>query len=310
MSNTLVDQYIEDTFPGLLHSSGEELPESGKANIYDGNGNKSAISVGRENNGVGVTGELTVTGNLKNKFTTYPTTDPTPNDLIVADKANPTNLKFLSLKDLLTLLGGLVDDGTYENPTIVFENGILTQITSNPLDETVEERGIISFTDPGRHTFTVPSGVRSLKFYVTGGGGTGGKVCGGSGATAIGYLRVTPGQVLSLTIGSGGGSARNTAGLESKLTYNGADIVIAGGGSGAYNYYGTATTNDVFGIIMGTVLINGGEGKIDTDEGGDEESIGAASYWGSSPAYGGGGGSHGNYPQGSYGANGVVVFEW
>lgn len=50
-TNTLLDQYIDDTFPGVLHASGAELPATGQQAIYDGAGNKTSISIGREGQG-------------------------------------------------------------------------------------------------------------------------------------------------------------------------------------------------------------------------------------------------------------------
>ena len=49
---------------------------------------------------------------------------------------------------------------------------------------------------------------------------------------------------------------------------------------------------------------------MDTDDKGDEESLGASSYWGSSPAPGGGQGAHGAEAFGAVPGNGIVMFEW
>ena len=62
------------------------------------------------------------------------------------------------------------------------------------------------------------------------------------------------------------------------------------------------------------VILPGGCGGIDTSgrtsgPTGVEESEGAASYWGSSPAPGAGSGAHKGHTQGSAG-DGFVMFEW
>jgi hypothetical protein len=62
--NSLAEQYIADTFDGLLHVGGSPLPISGRVTVYDGSGNTSALSIGKGSNGVTVTGELQVTNNL------------------------------------------------------------------------------------------------------------------------------------------------------------------------------------------------------------------------------------------------------
>ena len=57
-SKSLTNTNVSETYVGVLHAEGAPLPASGKADIYDGFGNKSALQVGRDGNGVEVTGEL------------------------------------------------------------------------------------------------------------------------------------------------------------------------------------------------------------------------------------------------------------
>lgn len=110
MSQDYNDQYVADTFQGLLHSDGE-LASDVISNIYDGNGNQSDISIGRLGKGVTVHTNLTTanasisgdlvsgtvtTGTLvsdtfKNGKLTYPTTAST-NQVLVA--TSPTETKF------------------------------------------------------------------------------------------------------------------------------------------------------------------------------------------------------------------------
>lgn len=56
----LTDQYIKDTYQGILHAQG--LPLSGTpSTLYDGAGNRSALSVGRAGFGASINGTLTAT---------------------------------------------------------------------------------------------------------------------------------------------------------------------------------------------------------------------------------------------------------
>jgi len=62
---TLTNTKIKDTYDGLLKTSNNNnLPATGQANIEDGLGNASAISIGQANNGLDVTGNITVSGTV------------------------------------------------------------------------------------------------------------------------------------------------------------------------------------------------------------------------------------------------------
>jgi hypothetical protein len=123
----------------------------------------------------------------------------------------------------------------------------------------------------GTTTFTVPSDVSKVFFEIVGGGaGAGGSFVpvsagtsfggggGGGGGFAKGYLYVTPGEVLTLTVGGSGGPGTNsattpTAGTAGSTTSisSGATVLISvfGGSSG-----GAATsTSSGFGGASGTV---------------------------------------------------------
>ena len=60
--STLTGKKIKDTYDGLLKTSDQlEIPASGQVNLEDGLGNSTAMTLGRANNGVSVTGNLTAT---------------------------------------------------------------------------------------------------------------------------------------------------------------------------------------------------------------------------------------------------------
>jgi hypothetical protein len=71
---------------------------------------------------------------------------------------------------------------------------------------------------------------------------------------------------------------------------------------------GTVDTSNAF--ILNGYVIKGGSGKMDTNDPGDEESIGGSSFFGNSPAPGGGQGAHGSNALGPPPSNGVVILEW
>lgn len=62
--SSLFNQYISNTYTGVLHAGGTAIPESERVDIFDGEGNKTSLSLGRENNGLNVTGPSNFTGNM------------------------------------------------------------------------------------------------------------------------------------------------------------------------------------------------------------------------------------------------------
>ena len=50
MPSNLTDNYVANTYKGVLHVNGEELPADAKVQVYDGAGNETAIKIG--NNGI------------------------------------------------------------------------------------------------------------------------------------------------------------------------------------------------------------------------------------------------------------------
>lgn len=134
------------------------------------------------------------------------------------------------------------------------------------------------FTSSG--TFTVPSGVTSVRVSMCGGGGAGGYNSGGSSGTWRGGggaggsvleepVAVTPGSTISITIGSGGNGAvsPSTSGTASSF---GSHITCGGGGS---------TTNSSGGI-RGSVT------GASRNFSGDGYGAGSSSYWKQSGAGG------------------------
>lgn len=71
--STLLGEKIKDTYFGLIKTTDNaELPLSGVQTIGDGTGNLSSLSVGRENNGIVVSGNIVASGAISGR---YPSTD-------------------------------------------------------------------------------------------------------------------------------------------------------------------------------------------------------------------------------------------
>lgn len=104
----------------------------------------------------------------------------------------------------------------------------------------------------GSSTWTVPDGVNYIDFCLVAGGGGGGcgTADGGGGGGAGGVIKmtgvaVTPGWVLSYSVGAGGAGQRISHGIKgtgTRLTINGTTYTASGGGFGAgepiYDDYG------------------------------------------------------------------------
>lgn len=186
----------------------------------------------------------------------------------------------------------------------------------------------------GNGTFTIPSGVSSVRVMVVGGGGAGGGSTastsgagGGSGGTSIKWLSgLTPGNTIAVTVGSGGtgvSAGNGNSGGASSIASGTQTIttVTANGGGGGLNNSGIAgigasvgTNGDVNyggnpgqGSFTAPVGGNGG-GSIFGGGGSAGTGIGAA---GSAPGAGGAGSGDGaGTAVGGAGAAGTVIFEW
>jgi hypothetical protein len=96
--------------------------------------------------------------------------------------------------------------------------------------------GVISFSTVGAASWTVPTGVTSIRIVAIGGGGGGDfETAGGSGAVVTATRAVTAGQVLTVFVGGGGTGAPGGGGGggASQVDAGGSTQVIAGGGGGA-----------------------------------------------------------------------------
>lgn len=114
MSNgDLSDQYIDDTFDGLLHVAGQPIPSTGLVKVFDGLGNESSLSVGRSGNGVSVSGTITTTSlNASSNITT---------GFLKAGNVNyPTSPVDISLLNLIYPVGAVYFSAFSTSPALLF----------------------------------------------------------------------------------------------------------------------------------------------------------------------------------------------
>jgi len=107
---------------------------------------------------------------------------------------------------------------------------------------------------PGVSTLTIPPHVRKVTALVIGGGGDGGTTPGtssragsgggGSGAIGLGLYDVTPGEVITVTVGSAGGTSSF-----------GARLSCTGGGAGVSSTSSSSAAGGSAGVVSGNVLL-------------------------------------------------------
>lgn len=200
-------------------------------------------------------------------------------------------------------------------------NGVWQQFYPDSITST-------TYSVPGTYTYIIPAGVHSANLTVGGaGGGAGGydgpnpSYAGFAGNVVTATIQVTPGDVFTFIVGSGGGAGIHaagtgggTGGVDPAGTYNGGrggnagPVPISGGGGGG----GAATTVRLGAtqVIVaaggggrgGSGLYSGGQGQGATSY--NATSTGAQGVDKSGDGAGGGGGGAG-YPLG--GAGGAVV---
>jgi hypothetical protein len=92
-------------------------------------------------------------------------------------------------------------------------------------------------------SWTVPTGVTSARFYLIGAGGGGGIQAGGGGGYATGeYSSLTPGHVLTVIVGQGGGGVASTT-RPGVSGYPGQYTPTTYGGGGRGGSFGNASAN-------------------------------------------------------------------
>jgi hypothetical protein len=129
----LTNTNISDTYLGVLHARGVPLSATGQTKIHDGSGQVSALSLGREERGASITGNLTcnstITGsNVIANQLAMPRIDTGVNNHIVIRSGTGT-LALAGFSDVFNAVYSL-PNGTYVNPRITVANGLITGIES------------------------------------------------------------------------------------------------------------------------------------------------------------------------------------
>jgi hypothetical protein len=163
--------------------------------------------------------------------------------------------------------------------------------------------GQSAYTTAGTYTFTVPSDITTISAVVVGGGGGGAGADnaqirnatnggGGGGGLAYGTISVTPGETLTITVGTGGNGGvadgNGGAGGTSTIVRSATTLLSGGGGTGGiFRNNGNSTG----GASGGTDRIGGGSGGA----GGTQSANGGATGGGGAGGYSGNGGAGGAF---------------
>ena len=235
-----------------------------------------------------------------------------------------TTLSAVGMNFIIKAFGGVTNPtltvGKNLSATITSGSGVEQNVTDtafNPLSGIIKvtrpQPGIRIFDTPGiTHTFPMPGGISYVKFYVTGSGSPGKSRSGNAGSTAIGYLSAKPGTEFRVVVAAA--PVGFTSGKSSYIYEPAADgddpLVTAPGGLFGSTGAPTPTVAESVYLPTETLRLIGGVGHVDTNDSGEEEGLGGSGFYGNSPAFGGGQGSHSNKPTGPAPRTGIVVFEW
>ena len=293
---------------GYLIVSGNTITRGGNLilNTYQANDIIFATGGTQKNNEV-----MRVTSaNVVNIKSTNTSTSTTTGALTVAGGAGITGNLYVGGNVATT--GNLTVSGASNK--LYFADG-----TSQSTAATGGLTGVFAqaFTTTGSgQTFTIPAGVTALKVTAVGGGGSGAGGGGGAGGAAIAYLTsLTPGNTLTVTVGTAGGTSSVASGTQSIST------ITATGGSSTSNFNGASGGSGSGGSLNfgggggggSTSIFGGGGGNSIFGGGGYGRGSGGTASGGNATAYGGGGGGGTNtcgLPTGGSGYQGVVIFDW
>jgi hypothetical protein len=134
MSASFTDNFIADTYTGILHSDAE-LPSMGTVNIYDGVGNISAIKLGRSGQGIDINGGLTATSaNIPEIISTTVGATTIIGTTIYGTNIDNTKLISSSItSDILnvagTITGGIVNCNASNSTNLSALNAVVNNLT-------------------------------------------------------------------------------------------------------------------------------------------------------------------------------------
>lgn len=211
---------------------------------------------------------------------------------------------------------------------------------TGPSYSEIVRTGVQSYLTAGTSTWTVPDGVYWVYGIVVGGGGGGGAGAGsatwsagggGSGGRSEGWVPVTPGQTITVTVGAGGagapaGSASGVLASSGGTSSFGSYMSATGGAGGTGGTTTSAGGNGGVGSggqinIRGGVggdgnpanrEVQGGAGAASSLGGGGRTATGASGIDATANGAGGGGvwSSSSTAQRGGNGAPGAVILTW
>ncbi|OBQ55055.1 choice-of-anchor D domain-containing protein [Tamlana sp. s12] len=176
----------------------------------------------------------------------------------------------------------------------------------------------MEYNTPGTYTYTVPTGIMSIKVETWGAGGAGASTTnnpeqrgagGGGGAYASSTLTVAPGDTYTVVVGAGGygtigatGTARD--GKNSTFGTTSPNQVVAAGGLGAQQSNVAGAAGGKVNSSIGTIRFNAGNGGRGSNNVNHALSAGGGGAAGPNGVGGNGGAAANNAPGGT--ANGGV----
>lgn len=134
MSTTILTNYlVANTYGGVMHAKGEQVPGVGQVYLYDGLGNQTSIKVGRFSAGATINGLLS-SGRMHSSGLKYPIGIGNKYD-VVYQSDEEGQLGLIDINELVQTHTPsfppftVATDGTYYNPSkLVIRDGLITSI--------------------------------------------------------------------------------------------------------------------------------------------------------------------------------------
>jgi hypothetical protein len=108
----LTDQFIADSYAGILHTSNVPVSPTAPTQVYDGLGNKTSMKIAAEGGGASISGSVSVDGSVSATATVSAT------NMIIAD--NLSIKGFATLIDYLYPIGSVYINATDTDPATRF----------------------------------------------------------------------------------------------------------------------------------------------------------------------------------------------
>lgn len=153
MPANLTDNYVANTYKGVLHANGEELPDGSKIQVYDGAGNATAIKLGVNSVGIDCN-SLSAYGLTANDFK-YPETPGNAYDVMCQVTNNTTGVNSLQLEPIQEIFCKSNTGSSYARtsdniiPIPNIECGIVKRVDEQAVSEITAADGGINLNETG-----------------------------------------------------------------------------------------------------------------------------------------------------------------